>query len=114
MSVRDGEKAREVGQQQLLFRDVNERIKEIAESFDRGAEIEILCECGLSGCTERFKLPVVEYERLRLFPTRFAISPGHEIPSGERIVEENERYIVVEKFGDGAVAAIKLDPRRHS
>jgi hypothetical protein len=103
--------AREVGQQQSLFRDVNERIKDLAESFGITDEIEIICECGQAGCSERFALPVAEYERLRLIPTHFAILPRHEIPSVERIVEETDRYFVVEKFGEGAVAAIKLDPR---
>jgi hypothetical protein len=107
------ESAREVGRQQSLFRDVNERINDLAGSFDPRDGIEIICECGQSGCSERFELPVREYERLRLIPTRFAILRGHEIPSVERIVEEHAQFIVVEKFGEGAVTAIQLDPRRH-
>jgi hypothetical protein len=37
---------------------------------------------------------------------------GHDIPEVERVVEENERFVVVEKFGESAVVAINLDPRR--
>jgi hypothetical protein len=32
----------------------------------------------------------------------------------ERIVEENEEYIIVEKFGEAAEVAKSLDPRSHS
>jgi hypothetical protein len=37
--------------------------------------------------------------------------PGHEFPEFERIVEENEEYIIVEKFGEAAEVAKSLDPR---
>jgi hypothetical protein len=116
MSVRQvrntDEKAREVGRQQSLFRDVNERIKDLAASFEVADTIEIVCECGQEGCAEQFELPLVEYERLRLIPTHFAVLPGHEIPNVERIVEDHGRFMVVEKVGEGAVTAIRLDPRR--
>jgi hypothetical protein len=106
------QKAREVGKRQSLFREVNERITDLAESFDLGEEIEILCECGYDSCTERIRLSEAEYGRLRLIPTHFAVVSGHEIPGVERVVEENPRFVVVEKFGESAAAAIKLDPRR--
>ena len=53
-----------------------------------------------------------EYEKLRRIPTHFAVLRGHDIPEVERVVEENERFVVVEKFGESAVVAINLDPRR--
>jgi hypothetical protein len=45
-------------------------------------------------------------------PTHFAVLPGHDVPTVERVVETNERYVIVEKFGEAAITAIKLDPRR--
>lgn len=53
-----------------------------------------------------------EYEHLRRIPTHFAVLEGHELPAVERVVEKNDRYLVVEKLGKSAVAAITLDPRR--
>lgn len=53
-----------------------------------------------------------EYEHLRRIPTRFAVLEDHELPAVERVVEKNDRYLVVEKLGKSAVAAITLDPRR--
>jgi hypothetical protein len=91
---------------------VNEHIDELAESLDLHAEMTIFCECGSTECAQQISLSEPEYESLRRVPTHFAVLPGHEIPDVERVVETNERYFVVEKFGESAVAAIKFDPRR--
>ena len=103
---------RAVGRRQWLFRDVNERIEGLAERLDLSDAIPILCECGSMSCNERIELTRTEYELLRLHPTRFAVVAGHDIPAVERVVEENERFAIVEKFGEGAAAAIERDPRR--
>jgi len=34
------------------------------------------------------------------------------VPAVERVIARNTRYVVVEKLGEAASAAIKLDPRR--
>jgi len=106
------QRAREVGRHQALFREVNERIEELAESFDLKDELTILCECGLSHCDERIALREDQYEQLRRAPTHFAVRPGHEIPDVERVIERHDEFVVVEKFGESAKAAIRLDPRR--
>ena len=108
------ERAREVGRHQALFREVNERIEELAGTFDLKDELTILCECGSGDCAERIALSEDEYERLRRIPTHFAVRPGHEIPQVERVVERHDGFVVVEKFGDSGNAAIRLDPRRRA
>lgn len=108
------EEAREIGRRQSLFREVNERIDALAQGFALQDELTILCECASDQCSERITIAEAEYKSLRRIPTHFAVLPGHEIPTVERIVEKNNRYIVVEKFGEGAIAAIKLDPRRRA
>jgi hypothetical protein len=107
-----GQTATDTGRQ-CLFRIVNERIKELAEPFELTEMMAIFCECGQAGCAERIELAEAEYERLRLIPTHFAVLAGHNIPAAERVVEENSRFLVVEKVGQCAVEAVKLDPRRH-
>jgi hypothetical protein len=104
--------AREIGRHQSLFREVNERIDELAENFDLLDQVPILCECATTDCNERIVLTQAEYDSLRRIPTHFAVLPGHDIPAVERVVEQNERFVIVEKFGESAIAAIKLDPRR--
>jgi hypothetical protein len=108
------QRAREVGRHQALFREVNERIEELAETFDLKDELTILCECGSGQCDERIVLRKDEYEKLRRIPTHFAVRPGHEIPDVERVVERHDGFVVVEKFGKSAKVAIRLDPRRRA
>jgi hypothetical protein len=101
-----------VGKNEVLFRDVNERINEINRDmgFDEGADF--ICECGDGECTTPITMHLFEYEAVRAYPTRFAIFPGHEILDVEHVVEENERFAVVEKAPDAAAQiAIDHDPR---
>jgi len=102
----------EIGRRQSLFRELNERIEELADTFDLFDSLPIVCECGSTHCDDKIELTVAEYERVRRDPTHFAVLRGHDIAEVERIVEENERFVVVEKFGASAEAAIELDPRR--
>jgi hypothetical protein len=57
------------------------------------------------------ELSIAEYESIRSSPVRFPVKPGHDYPQFERVVEENEHYAVVEKFGEAARIVAKLDPR---
>lgn len=108
------QRAREIGRRQALFREVNERIEELAETFDLKDELMILCECGSGECIERIALSEEAYEKLRRIPTHFAVAPDHEIPAVERVIERHDGYVVVEKFGESANTAIRLDPRRRT
>jgi len=58
-------------------------------------------------------MTVEEYERVRRVPTHFLVLPGesHVFPDIERVVEDHDGYVVVEKFGDAGRMAAKLDPR---
>jgi hypothetical protein len=100
-----------LAQTEALFRDVNERIAESAESFDAD-EADFVCECAEQACTERVSATLDEYERVRADGTRFLIRPGHENERIEYVVERGSRFAVVEKFQDGVVAIVRrLDPR---
>jgi hypothetical protein len=93
---------------QALIREVNERIEQLAED---AAHPEFLCECADTDCAETIPLSIAEYEAVRSSPVRFPIKPGHDYPEFERVVEENESYAVVEKFGTAGEIAQRLDPR---
>lgn len=95
---------------QSLFREVNERIEEITQANETNGEV--LCECADRECTATIPLTVDEYEAVRLFPTHFFVVPGHVNRRIERVIGENGRYAVVEKFDEAGVTAVKLDPRR--
>ena len=97
-----------VARNQALWREVNERIKAVAET---SAEVQFLCECASLDCAKTLTLSMAEYERIRSSPVRFPIAPGHVYPEVESLVEENERYAVVEKKGEAGEIAAELDPR---
>lgn len=98
---------------QLLFREVNEQICLRRSPFHPpDEELELVCECERRGCTHALRLSREEYEAVRQFPTRFVMKRGHPKTEVERVVAENERYVVVEKTCPAARVAIRLDPRR--
>ena len=100
---------------QSLFREVNERIKEVGEQSASIADNEqAICECANDKCSERISVNVEEYQHVRERPTWFlvAASEEHYFPEVERVIESNERYWIVEKLDGAAVVAAKLDPRQ--
>jgi hypothetical protein len=101
-----------VAKNEALFREVNERIKEVNEPVALGDRSDYLCECGNRDCTEPVALTLVEYEQLRSEPTHFAVVSGHIAPDVEHVVAENDRYVIVEKSSPAAARiAIERDPR---
>jgi hypothetical protein len=102
-----------VVENEILFRDVNERLKGVSEGFgDVLPEFEIICECGNPICTQRISLTLDEYEQLRAVGTHFAIRRGHESLDVETIIEDRGGYLVVAKdAGRAAELARESDPR---
>ena len=98
-----------VGKNEALFREVNERIREIT-TYD--GDVEFLCECGDPTCAQPIVMSLDEYEAVRAEPTRFVVVPRHEAPDVETVVEENERFAVIEKRpGLPTEVAVETDPR---
>ena len=84
-----------------LFREVNERIEELTQQLDvlpSNRQVEFHCECGRDGCDARLSMTIAEYDAVRTENDRFAVAPGHESGDLERVVERNERYLVVDKL----------------
>jgi hypothetical protein len=107
-------RTRKVGENEALFRTVNEEI----QALNRGlAEISdntlhITCECGDLLCTAQLSVPISVYERIRADSALFLITPGHEIPRVEKVVERASRHAVVRKDpGDPERIAEATDPR---
>jgi hypothetical protein len=92
------ERARKVGVNEGLFREVNERMEELNRTFAEFTDtIRIVCECADASCVQQITIPVSDYERLRSDPTHFAVVRGHEAPDVESVIEECEGYDVVRK-----------------
>ena len=95
-------------------RDRNEWIETASTDFEALRPIEeYVCECSYRGCPSVLALTRDEYEGVRAEGTYFAIALNHENPEIDRIVSENERFAVVEKFLHmPRSVALETDPRR--
>ena len=98
MYVEGGIQAVKAASNQALCWEANERINQPAETV---GDLLFLCECADLECTETFTLSVGEYERIRSSSVRFPVALGHDLPEIENVVEENERFAVVQKRGLG-------------
>ena len=107
------ERGARIGLNEALYRDVNERVKAINDSFGgRLDEAEFVCECGDASCADRLRMKLSEYESLRAEPTHFAVRPGHEIADVEDVILTCDDYVVVaKKPGTPAEVARETDPR---
>jgi hypothetical protein len=100
-----------VGENEALFREVNETVAAAAESVGTADPIDFLCECGQGWCAEGIFLTREEYEQVRAHAHQFLIKPDHNRPAIEHVIERYGRYWVVEKFGEAAETADETDPR---
>jgi hypothetical protein len=95
-----------IGFNEATFREVNEDIRQRTEG--RAA---FRCECARLGCNQLVELSRDEYEAVREHPRRFVLLPGHEVAEAETVVEDHDRYIVVEKIDEAGEFAERSDPR---
>jgi hypothetical protein len=103
---------RRIAKNEACFREINERLeaglRQVRDTPDR---LQFICECGDRECESSVALSFEEYEAVRSDSRRFLVVPGHVFPETERVIEANERYEVVEKFGD-AVELTDASDRR--
>jgi len=107
------ERAERIGLNEAVFREVNERIESLAQTFDLGTQpLDLICECGDAGCVQRIHMTHAEFERLRSNSSHFAVSPGHVAPDVESVVEQLDGYQIVSKDeGLPRLIAERTDPR---
>jgi hypothetical protein len=82
---------------QVIFREVNERLRELADGVPDG-KADYLCECSDVHCADKIELRLPEYESVRARPKSFFIVPGHQRLEVERVTDELETYMIVEKI----------------
>jgi hypothetical protein len=107
------ERERRIGENEILYRAVNERIEDLNATFGTLTKsMTIVCECGDAACAQQIDLDVPTYERVRADGALFVIVPGHQIEDVEDVVEQADTYMVVrKKAGDPEDLAQALDPR---
>jgi hypothetical protein len=100
---------------EALFREVNERVVEVAENYvvtEPHSAVDFTCECGRTECSETMMMTIAEYEAIRAHATHFGVVPQHEEPEIEAVIERHPSYFVVEKREqDAQEVARETDPR---
>jgi hypothetical protein len=97
---------------QALFREFNEKLEQFPEKLAVDGYDRLICECGNTDCTQQIELARAEYERVRGYASRFVVALNHENPETESIVEQNERFAVVETYaGAASQIARETNPR---
>ena len=100
------ERTRRVGENEALFRTVNEQVARLNEQFEQfGNPLSAICECARFDCNERVDISAQAYEQVRQDPARFIVTPQHIEPDLESVVEEQDGYWVIRKLGGPAELA---------
>lgn len=113
MSKTDAERARRIGLNESVFREVNEQIEQLSERLGPSeGQLHLICECGNVDCAQELQMERDAYERMRADPLLFAVVPGHELEGVEELVGRRDAYHVVRKLpGVPAEVARETDPR---
>ncbi len=104
------ERSARLAENETIFRAGNEGIdKAVGGKLEKAP---YLCECGEQSCFARVLLTPAEYEAVRAHSARFFVVPGHEdLTAGEAVVEQCDRYTLVEKQGQERELVQRRDPR---
>ena len=107
-------RAERIARNESRFREINERVERdlVGLVAEPGERLPFVCECGLRECTRTIELTIREYEHVRGDATWFAAVPGHEIEDVERVIERNDRFVVVRKDPPTHGIVKATDPRR--
>ena len=102
-----------IARNDAAFRTANERIREAAEQYEITEQVPFFCECADPACREIVHLALDEYEAIRSEPRRFFNAPGHQVAAqgAADVLEQNDRYVVLDKTGRAGEVAEDLDER---
>lgn len=101
-----------MAENQVVFRRYNESVQKGFDKLDRIAQedgqseyvkhsnssLHFLCECSDENCRQRVLLRPSKYNEIHLKRNRFVIVCGHEVEHIEQVIEQNDKFCVVEKF----------------
>lgn len=96
---------------EVLFRQVNERVADVNRELSDGDTVDFICECANPDCVEMIALTLAEYESVRSDPRHFALRPGHERQGIESVIARNDRFVIVQKNQGESRIARATDPR---
>ncbi|MGN6797578.1 MAG: hypothetical protein ACTHKS_05465 [Gaiellaceae bacterium] len=96
------ERTRRIGENEALYRSINDKIESLNQAFGVVAEtMAVICECGKLECSEQIELDIPTYEHVRADPTHFVVLPGHELLDVETVIERHDAFNIVRKDPGG-------------
>ena len=103
-----------IAKNEATFRATNRELERASEEAGGtgDAVLEVLCECGKSGCSGLITLTVAEYDDAHSQKDRFVVLPGHENNEVERVVAVQSAYLVVEKTGEARATLERDHPQQ--
>jgi hypothetical protein len=78
-----------------IYRQVNDRIRELSGLYDFGEPLRMFCECGAQACRATIAIEPSRYEEVRELGTRFFVAAGHTEPD-DIVVERTANHWVVD------------------
>ncbi len=97
------------------FREANEALDKgageiLSDTRDDGL-VPFLCECPDPACREIVLLTRGEYQEVRSISAGGLATLGHEDPSIERVVAQNDRFVMTQKVGRAGEIHEENSPR---
>lgn len=86
---------------QALFREVNERIADVAADLDAHAGLApspaypFICECGKTGCREQVTVSLATYVSVTAQGDSFLVALGHERTAEEDVIWKTDDFVIV-------------------
>jgi hypothetical protein len=106
-----GRTEEQAAQNEVAFRTANEELGRKRRELELEGTTPFLCECEDPACTTLVRLELSEYEHVRKHPRQFVVVPGH-VGEWDRLVEEHDGFVIIEKVGAGGEIAERKNPRR--
>lgn len=94
-----------MGRNEALFREINDYIADVSQTIPTSETFEILCECARLNCVEKIGITNESYVAARGGDDTFIVLRGHHLPEVERIVAEEDGFLLVEKVGEARAGA---------
>lgn len=93
-----------VARNRSMFREINERTRARGSSKGPLAAHSFVCECRREDCDADVQLSLDECANVRSGIDRFAVLAAHA-DDDEQIVEQNERYVIVDAVIPGRMSS---------
>lgn len=100
------ERQRRIARHEAFHRIANEHAWQATEGLGLH-DVRVFCECGHRECERMLLIPRSDFAHIHTRGDVFLVTPGHEIPDLEHVIDQGDGYLIVEKDGLGRLVAIE-------